>query len=78
MMSAHKPAAKRTIRAGTMVWGMVFLAIGVGTAMVATGQEFQPSNVLIALLAIGGLGLLLGSAITASQRSRSDRRQLGG
>jgi hypothetical protein len=59
----------RAPRVGTVVWGLVIAAIGVGILALAAGLVFDVELALIALVAAAGAALLVGSLITGVRRS---------
>lgn len=71
------PQGPPPVRAGTMVWGVLVLVLGLGAMAVATGRRVDLEIALISLFVLAGLGLLAGSAISAAQRARRrDRADL--
>ena len=71
---APQPAAQHeprpTLRVGTVVWGLVIAAIGVGLLSVAWGAHLDTQLALIVLLGAAGVALLVGSLV-GMRRSRS-------
>ena len=64
---ADRPRSR--LRVGTVVWGLVIAAIGVGVVATAAGAVFDLQLALIALLAVAGVAMLGGSiAVTARHR----------
>ena len=60
----------RGVRVGTVVWGLVIAAIGVGLLAFASGVVFDVELALIGLVAAAGVGLLVGSLVTGMKRRR--------
>ena len=58
-------------RVGTVVWGLILAVIGVGVIAAAAGARFDVELVSITLLALAGVGLLVGSIATSMRRRRS-------
>jgi len=63
--------ARPAPRVGTVVWGLVLAVIGVGVIAAAAGARFDVELVSITLLALAGVGLLVGSIATSMRRRRS-------
>ncbi|MCU1431416.1 MAG: hypothetical protein JWP95_521 [Actinotalea sp.] len=61
--------APRGVRVGTVVWGLVIAAIGVGLIAVASGVLFDVELAFIGLIAAAGIALLVGSVVNATRRS---------
>ncbi len=61
-------APDRSVRTGTVVWGLVLTVCGVGMIAAATGRHFDLGLAAIAVLGAAGLALLVGSLITAGRR----------
>jgi hypothetical protein len=57
-----------TPRVGTVVWGLVLAVIGAGVIAAAAGFEFDVELASIALLALAGIGLVVGSIATSARR----------
>jgi len=55
-------------RVGTVVWGLVLAVIGAGVIAAAAGAQFDVELVSIALLALAGVGLVVGSIATSARR----------
>lgn len=55
-------------RVGTVVWGLVLAVIGAGVIAAAAGYEFDLELASIALLALAGIGLVIGSIATSARR----------
>ena len=69
--TAAPPAAAQGIRVGTVVWGLVLAAVGIGLLAVASGVVFDIELALIGLVAAAGVALLVGSVVSgARQRER--------
>jgi len=62
------------IRMGTIVWGLVIVALGVLLILWNQGLAIQPQTAAIVLLLGAGVLLILGSLITALRGSRQDER----
>ena len=58
----------RGVRVGTVVWGLVIAAIGVGLLAFASGVVFDVELALIGLVAAAGVALLAGSLVTGMRR----------
>lgn len=56
------------VRVGTVVWGLVLAALGVGLLAFVSGIDFDVELAVIALVAAAGLALLVGSVVTARRR----------
>ncbi|MFC0714284.1 hypothetical protein [Cellulomonas biazotea] len=70
-----EPAVKDTaprprLRVGTVVWGLVLAAIGVGLLAWAAGLSIDVQLAIIVLLAVAGAALLVGSIVSATRSSR--------
>ncbi|MDT0165678.1 hypothetical protein Q9R32_08925 [Actinotalea sp. AC32] len=65
---AATPAPERGVRVGTVVWGLVVAAVGVGLAALAAGVVFDVQLAFIALVALAGVGLVVGSVVSAGRR----------
>ncbi|MBX9244670.1 hypothetical protein ICW40_07585 [Actinotalea ferrariae] len=59
---------RRGVRVGTVVWGLVIAAVGVGLVAFASGVVFDVELALILLVAAAGAALLLGSLLGARRR----------
>ncbi|WP_019136418.1 hypothetical protein [Cellulomonas massiliensis] len=69
--AAPAPAEHRpTLRVGTVVWGLVLAAIGVGVLAWAGGASIDLQLATIVLLAAAGTALLVGSLVSGARRSR--------
>ncbi|WP_165372714.1 hypothetical protein [Pengzhenrongella frigida] len=55
-------------RVATVVWGLVIAVIGAGVLAAAAGYEFDVELASIALLALAGIGLVVGSIATSARR----------
>ncbi|GAA3804852.1 hypothetical protein [Cellulomonas soli] len=64
-----RPARAR-LRIGTVVWGLVIAALGVGVLAYATGHTIDTQLALIVLLTVAGLTLLVGSLVGSARGSR--------
>ncbi|WP_315095309.1 hypothetical protein [uncultured Cellulomonas sp.] len=68
---APVPAAPpRRLRMGTVVWGLVIAAIGVGLLAWAGGVQIDVQLAMIVLLAAAGVALLLGSIFSGARNAR--------
>ncbi|WP_255491627.1 MULTISPECIES: hypothetical protein [unclassified Actinotalea] len=56
------------IRVGTVVWGLVVAAVGLGLVAFASGVWFDLELALIILVAAAGVALLVGSLLTGRRR----------
>jgi hypothetical protein len=65
--TAERPVS-RTLRVGTVVWGLIIAVIGAGLVSVAAGARFDVELVLIGLLALGGVALVAGSLAVGMRR----------
>lgn len=59
---------QRGVRVGTVVWGLVVAAVGVGLAALAAGVVFDVQLAFIAIVALAGVGLVAGSVASAGRR----------
>lgn len=66
---ASEATGRRGPRVGTVVWGLVIAAVGVGVLALAAGLVFDVELALITLVAAAGAALLIGSLITGIRRS---------
>jgi hypothetical protein len=66
---AERPVS-RTLRVGTVVWGLIIAIIGAGLVSVAGGARFDLELVLIGLLALAGVALVVGSLAVSMRRRR--------
>lgn len=64
-----RPARAR-LRIGTVVWGLVIAALGVGVLAYATGHTIDTQLALIVLLTVAGVTLLVGSLVGSARGSR--------
>ena len=67
--TAAAPEPVRTLRVGTVVWGLVVTAVGVGLLSVAWGAHLDTELAFIVLLGAAGVALLVGSLV-GMRRSR--------
>ncbi|MBZ2197722.1 hypothetical protein [Occultella gossypii] len=63
--SPGTPAPRERTRVGTIVWGLVLVLLGVAVVAIGLGFELDLEVFLIGLLGIAGVGLLVGTAISA-------------
>ena len=68
--SAPQPAPRTTPRVGTVVWGLVVAAVGVGLLSIAWGAHLDTELAFIVLLGAAGVALLVGS-LAGMRRSRN-------
>ncbi|MGV8965723.1 MAG: hypothetical protein ACOH2F_05545 [Cellulomonas sp.] len=66
--SAPVKPARPGPRVGTVVWGLILAVIGTGVIAAAAGAQFDVELVSIALLALAGVGLVVGSIATSVRR----------
>lgn len=64
------PAPLREARVGTVVWGLVLIAIAAGVVAIAQGFTIDAELALIIGLGAAGLLLLAGSLATGARRRR--------
>ena len=62
--------ARRRLRVGTVVWGLVIAAIGVGLLAWAAGFAIDLQLAMIVLLAVAGTALLVGSIVSGARAAR--------
>ncbi|MFB9956210.1 hypothetical protein [Cellulomonas denverensis] len=62
------PAPPRGPRSGTVIWGLIVVAVGAGILAAAAGLRIDFQLAFIALLAVAGVGLLVSSLIGAVRR----------
>lgn len=65
-----QPAPRAGLRVGTVVWGLVIVAVGVGLLSAAWGAHLDAELALIVLLGAAGVALLVGSLV-GMRRSRN-------
>ena len=70
--TANVPPAPRGPRVATVVWGFVIVALGAVVLAVALGAQVDLGLAAIAVLAVAGVTLVIGS-IAASARRRTRR-----
>ena len=61
---------RRRLRVGTVVWGLVIAAIGVGLLAWAAGFAIDVQLAMIVLLAVAGTALLVGSIVSGARAAR--------
>jgi hypothetical protein len=61
---------RRRLRVGTVVWGLVIAAIGVGLLAWAAGVAIDVQLAMIVLLAAAGTALLVGSIVSGARNAR--------
>lgn len=59
----------RGIRVGTLVWGMVLAAVGVGVLALSAGYTLDVELAMIVLLGAAGAVMLVGSILKGRRRS---------
>lgn len=64
------PAPRPPQRVGTVVWGIVIAAVGIGLLSIAWGANLDAELALIVLLGVAGVALLVGSLV-GLRRSRT-------
>jgi hypothetical protein len=67
---AEPVAPPRRLRVGTVVWGLVIAAIGVGLLAWAAGFAIDLQLAMIVLLAVAGTALLVGSIVSGARAAR--------
>lgn len=55
------------VRVGTVVWGLVIAAVGVGVLALASGYVFDVELAFIGLVTLAGVALLAGSLINGAR-----------
>lgn len=68
--AAPQPAPRTTPRVGTVVWGLMVAAVGVGLLSIAWGAHLDTELAFIVLLGAAGVALLVGS-LAGMRRSRN-------
>ncbi|MBC7289904.1 MAG: hypothetical protein H5T83_01035 [Actinotalea sp.] len=66
------PPIARGVRLGTVVWGLVVVAVGVLLAAAAAGVVFDVQLAVIVTVALAGVALVVGSLVSASRRRTRD------
>jgi len=61
--------ARRRLRVGTVVWGLVIAAFGLGVVAWASGARIDLQLAMIVLLAVAGTALLVGSILSATRNA---------
>lgn len=59
---------RRGVRVGTVVWGLVVAAVGLGMLAFALGYTFDVELAIIVLVAAAGAALLVGTLVTSARR----------
>jgi hypothetical protein len=67
-VSASNTPGRPPVRVGTIVWGLVFAAIGVFLLAIAAGARIDSGLAAIGLLAGSGIALLIGALVASSRR----------
>ncbi|WP_426592962.1 hypothetical protein ACPPVS_14515 [Cellulomonas sp. McL0617] len=62
--------ARRRLRVGTVVWGLILAAFGIGVLAWASGARIDVQLALIVLLAVAGTALLVGSILSGARHAR--------
>ncbi|MCL2849730.1 MAG: hypothetical protein FWE61_06765 [Micrococcales bacterium] len=65
---AAPPPAPARVRIGTVIWGLVLAALGVGVVAAATGHRFDLGLAAIVVLGAAGVALLVSSLVGAARR----------
>ncbi|MBL0884700.1 hypothetical protein [Myceligenerans indicum] len=65
---ATPPAASQGPRVGTIVWGLVVLAVGLGVLAATAGARIDVSFAAILLLGGAGIALVAGSIVSSFRR----------
>lgn len=68
--SSYAARERAGVRVGTVVWGLVVVALGVGLLAIAWGAHLDAELAFIVLLAAAGVALLVGSLV-GMRRSRN-------
>ncbi len=67
--TATTPAVPtRSVRTGTVIWGLVLTLCGVGMIAAATGHRFDLGLAVIVVIGAAGLALLVSSLVKAGRR----------
>jgi hypothetical protein len=66
--AASAAPLRRSVRIGTVVWGLVIAAIGLGILAFALGLVFDVELAMIVVVAAAGVLLLVGSLATSRRR----------
>ncbi|MDO8105633.1 hypothetical protein Q6348_00285 [Isoptericola sp. b441] len=69
MTTPRGPAENRGIRVGTVVWGLVVIAVALGLLAIGNGLVFDVQLAVILLVAGAGLAVLVGSLLGARRRA---------
>ncbi|MBE1874361.1 hypothetical protein [Myceligenerans pegani] len=67
-VAARQPAPPQGPRVGTVVWGLVVLAIGLGVLAASAGARIDVSLAAILLLGGAGIALVAGSIVSSFRR----------
>jgi hypothetical protein len=59
---------RHRLRVGTAVWGLVIAIIGAGIIAMTSGAVFDLQLASIALLAVAGVAMLVGSIVSGARR----------
>ncbi len=78
-MAPGSPAPSRPLvrtgpRTGTIVWGFLVVAVGIGLLAQASGARIDVELATILLLGVAGALLVLGSLLSAARRRRDETR----
>ena len=63
-------SGRRRLRVGTVVWGLILAAFGLGVIAWASGARIDFQLALIVLLAVAGTALLVGSILSGARHAR--------
>lgn len=69
-----RPLVRTGPRTGTIVWGFLVVAVGIGLLAQASGARIDVELATILLLGVAGALLVLGSLLSAARRRRDETR----
>ncbi|AEG43530.1 hypothetical protein [Isoptericola variabilis] len=69
-----RPLVRTGPRTGTVVWGFLVMAVGVGVLAQAAGARIDVELAAIVLLGVAGALLVLGSVVSGVRRRRDETR----
>jgi hypothetical protein len=69
-----RPLVRTGPRTGTIVWGFLILAVGVGLLAQAAGASIDLELAAIVLMGAAGALLVIGSLVSAARRRRAEAR----
>jgi hypothetical protein len=72
--AASRPLVRTGPRTGTIVWGFLVVAVGIGLLAQAAGARIDVELATILLLGVAGALLVLGSLLSAARRRRDETR----